>query len=204
MGPWVINELISYTRIVRDLSRKLAIPSINEEDGFVLQSIAFSYASRTSDELLVLDLGAGIGYSTIWLVAGIAPICNSRKMKCRVIAVEQNSTRAEHARRVLSALPVQAIDIEVVEMNAIEYLEKLSDCEIDIVFVDIDKDEYIDVLKLLAHKLKPYGIALFHNAFVPSPPQKFFKLASSYPWISIIIPTTMGILGALKNARKCV
>ncbi len=203
MDPYITGKLFEYIRAVRDLSMRFAIPSISEEDGFVLQSMAYAYASRADKGLLVLDLGAGIGYSTLWLVAGIAPICESRGIACKVVAVEQDKIRASYARRVLGNLPTKSVEIEVVEMNAIKYLEKLGSCEVDIAFVDIDKNEYLHALELLAHKLRPHGIALFHNAFVPRPPRTFFEHVSRQPWIPVIIPTQMGVLGAVKNTHAC-
>jgi len=74
---------------------------------------------------------------------------------------------------------------------------------VDIAFVDIDKGAYAKALRLLAYKLKPRGLVLFHNAFVPRPPTGFFEEASKRSWLSIIVPTSMGMLVASRMEPRC-
>ena len=196
-----------YQRIKRvaEMSTRLGIPSIEEEDGIVIQSISYTYALRGADDFLFLDLGAGIGYSTLWLLMGAGPVCEEMRKRCRVVAVERDPVLAHYARKLLGKTPMDPshVSIDVVEDDATTYLESVEDCSVDIAFVDIDKSAYAKTLRLLAYKLKPGGLALFHNAFVPKPPTSFFEEASKRPWLSIIVPTSMGILVASRTEPRC-
>ena len=199
------ENLYQYIRRVAEMSTRLGIPSIEEEDGIVLQSISHAYALRGADDLFLLDLGAGIGYSTLWLLMGAKPVCEEMRKRCRIVAVERDPVLAHYARKVLSETQMKSsrVIIDVVEGDATTYLERVEDCSVDIAFVDIDKGAYAKALRLLAYKLKPGGLALFHNAFVPRPPTSFFEEASRRPWLSIIVPTAMGILIASRMEPRC-
>ena len=199
------ENLYQYIRRVAEMSTRLGIPSIEEEDGIVLQSISHAYALRGADDLFLLDLGAGIGYSTLWLLMGAKPVCEEIRKRCRIVAVERDPILAHYARKVLSETPMNSsrVIINVVDGDAITYLERVENCSVDIAFVDIDKGAYAKALRLLAYKLKPGGLALFHNAFVPRPPTSFFEEVSKRHWLSIIVPTSMGILVASGRESRC-
>ena len=199
------EKLYQYIKRIAEMSTRLGIPSIEEEDGIVIQSISYTYALRGMDNLLLIDLGAGIGYSTLWLLMGAKPVCEEMHKRCRVVAVERDPVLAHYARKVLSEAPMSPshVSIDVVEGDAITYLEDVDDCSVDIVFVDIDKGSYAKTLRLLGYKLKPGGLALFHNAFIPRPPTSFFDEASKKPWLSIIVPTSMGVLVASRTGARC-
>jgi len=199
------ENLYRYIKRVAEMSIRLGIPSIEEEDGAVIQGISYTYALRGADNLLFLDLGAGIGYSTLWLLMGVKPVCEEMHKRCRVVAVERDPVLAHYARKVLSEAPMGSsnVSINVVESDATTFLESMENCSVDIAFVDIDKGAYARTLRLLAYKLRPGGLALFHNAFVPRPPTSFFEEASKRPWLATIAPTSMGILVASRIEREC-
>lgn len=67
-------------------------------------------------------------------------------------------------------------------------------------FIDIEKHQYLDALRLLEDRLRPGGAAFFHNAFFPAPPEEFFVAASREPWRSTILPTPAGMLVAYKSS----
>ena len=175
-----------YESLFRRESERLWVPSIDWEDGLVLQSLAFA-----AGEGLVVDLGAGAGYSTLWLLAGMADSCRKR---CRLFAVERRRDRAETARRLLSSIPVENVEVEVLVGDALEAVKELR--EISLAFVDIDKARYPEALSLLEERLIEGGLAVFHNAYTPPPPPGFLEKASQPPWLSTIIPTDQGLLVA--------
>ena len=182
-------------REVRRESMLLGVQPIDLEDGMILASTAFLVASR--GEVLAIDLGAGAGYSSLWIAAGLeAGCCNS----CRLVLVEKKRERIEKARRILGSFSWR-IGIEYHRADAIKYLESLPDSSIDMIFVDIDKKLYPDTLELLERKLVERGVAIFHNAYTPRPPRTFYEKLESTTWKSSIVPTPQGLLVAYLERR---
>ena len=169
-------------------SRREGIPAIDERDGFSLAALAFT-APRGG---LVLDLGAGIGYSTAWLALGAGP------WRGRVVAVEGDPRRASRLREFASEISeATGAEVEVVEGDALSYLESLGPGTVSLAFVDIEKHEYTRALQMLAgsdgpRRLLEGGLAAFHNAYFPAPPPEFFREASKYE--TVTIPTPAGLL----------
>ncbi|MEB3851892.1 MAG: class I SAM-dependent methyltransferase [Desulfurococcales archaeon] len=182
-------------------SRSLGIPSIDPEDGLILYSIAVSVAGRASGSVEALDLGAGIGYSTLWIAAGLEDAC-PQTASCRVTAVEANARLASAGEEATARAGLRRVRIRWVAGDAIAFLEGIPNRSVDLAFVDIEKYEYPKALELLEYKLKPGGVALFHNAYFPRPPESFFHAVSRGPWRSGIAPTPQGLLIAVLEAGK--
>ena len=189
------DNLSTLIKKARSLSLRMGVPSIGWDDSLVIQTISFLYSSQRRG-VFAVDLGAGIGYSTLQILRGLAKGCRGR---CHVDAVEIKADRADVARSILGNLRGLGIDVSVVNMDAVRYLKEREDDSIDIAFVDVNKDVYTTILDLLSKRLKVGGVAMFHNAFFPKPPQIFFVKTSQPPWISFIIPTELGILIAIKG-----
>jgi len=164
-------------------SRHRGIPSIYREDGVALAALAFA-APRGG---LVLDLGAGIGYSTAWLALGAGAWGG------RVVAVEADPGRARVLRGYAPAIEeYTGARVEVVEGDALEFLEGLPEGSVSAAFVDVEKSLYRRVLEALAGKAVPGALAAFHNAYFPRPPGEFFEAAARLE--SVIVPTPVGLL----------
>jgi len=170
---------------VMERSRRLGIPHVPLEDAYVLQGIAFASSTR---EGLVLDLGAGIGFSTIWVAEG------AKKFGRKVIAVEKD----ERLFRELSEV-ADKWGFEAVNADAVEFLSRLEDGSVAFAFVDVDKHLYVKIAELLSRKLVPGGVAAFHNAFVPAPPKEFFDVLKNN-FIYTIVPTSLGIAVAARES----
>jgi len=164
-------------------SRLRGIPSIYREDGAALAAMAFA-APRGG---LVLDLGAGIGYSTAWLALGAGAWGG------RVVAVEADPGRASVLRGYAREIEgLTGARVEVVEGDALEFLAGLPGGSVSAAFVDVDKHLYVRVLELLAEKAAPGALAAFHNAYFPRPPGEFFEAAARFE--SVVVPTPVGLL----------
>ena len=202
LGSWELARPEPWDRILRILedikaeSDLLGIPTIDVSDGLLLEVLSFYYAVKGGK--VFADLGAGIGYSTAWIALGVEAGCKS---ECRVIAVEYLPGRAERLRTLKRKLGLKIVDIEVKEADALEVLKEMPDNSLSLAFIDIDKHLYVDALKLLEHKLEKDGIALFHNAFYPRPPDEFFDAVASNPWKPIIAPSTHGMVVAMLKGK---
>lgn len=177
------GEVRSLIARLEEESRKYYIPHIDREDAAALAALSF-----TSPPGTILDLGAGIGYSTVWLAVGA-----SVKDGSRIVAVEWDPDVGEVLERNASAIErVTGVEVEVVVEDAIKYLEGLDDnARFSMAFVDIEKYQYPKAFDLLVNRIVSGGIMAFHNAYFPRPPEEFFERLEKYD--SLIIPTPQGL-----------
>jgi len=181
--PESIRELLAE---LERLSQEYFIPAIDSEDGAALAALA-AVAPRGG---LVLDLGAGVGYSTAWLAVGAGA------WRGRVVAVEADPARfkvlKEAATRISEATGAR---VEAVNGDALEYLRSLPQRSVSMAFIDIEKHQYREAFQLIAGGLGvPGAILAFHNAYYPRPPDDFFEYASRFE--HSIVPTPAGLLVA--------
>lgn len=181
--------LREYASRVRSLSLSMGIPSINQEEGFILYAVTAVVASKRS-KVHVVDAGAGIGYSTIWLGQALEDFCRGT---CRLTAIEWDESKASRAREVLDGMKWSRVEWSVVSGDALDVVESMEDSSLSLAFVDVEKSMYPKMLEILERKLEPGGVALFHNAYFPPPPPAFYDQASRDPWVSAIIPTPEGL-----------
>ena len=168
------------------------IPAIDPEDGMILAS--YAHVVSSNGRRVFIDAGAGIGYSTLWILAGLR-WCK----ECRIIAIEYYGDRAAMIEKNLAGIAGEyGISLEVFSGDALDIVEGID--RIDYAFIDIEKNQYEEMLAILESRMPSGGVALFHNAYFPSPPQSFFdRLAKSPSWQAIIHPTSAGLLAAVKT-----
>jgi caffeoyl-CoA O-methyltransferase len=103
----------------------------------------------------VLEVGAGKGYSSIWLGAGV------RYLGGRVLSLEKDpETVAAWRRNVADA----GLDqwVELVEGDALETLAGIEDV-FDVVFLDAAKDEYERYFDLVRGRVEPAALVVADN-----------------------------------------
>ena len=177
---------------VRSRSLELGIPSIDPQDGLILYTAALA-ASSLPGEAVMLDAGAGIGYSSLWIARGIRDAgCTG----CRLYAVEWDPELARLARETVSRHPWARGIVEIVEGDAVKFMAKMR--SVALAFVDVEKSLYPETVELLSPRLVPGGAALWHNAFYPAPPRRFYELLDSSPLRWGVAPTPAGMVVAVK------
>ncbi len=181
--------LVEYASKVRSRSMALGIKSIRPEEGFILYTTTALVAAGRKD-VHAIDAGAGIGYSTVWIGQALEDFCAG---SCRLTAIEIDPIRASKAREILAELGWRKVAWSVERDDALSFMKSLDDASLSLAFIDVEKASYPRVLKVLAKKLKPGGVALFHNAYYPPPPPEFYRLAEESPWLGSIIPTPEGL-----------
>jgi caffeoyl-CoA O-methyltransferase len=135
----------------------------------------------------VLEVGAGRGYSTIWIAAGV------RYLGGRVLSVERNPEIAEAWRRNVSEAGLDGW-VELVEGDALETLPGIDDV-FDVVFLDAAKDEYERYFELARTKVEPGGVVLADNVLSHEDALGAYSRArqSDPRLVSVTVPLDRGI-----------
>ncbi|RLG85104.1 MAG: hypothetical protein DRO39_06420 [Thermoprotei archaeon] len=185
--------------LLRRESDRLYIPRIDVEDGYAIYTAVYVYAALRGGGVRAIDAGAGAGYSTLWIAWALEDACRSGG--CSVVAIERFGELLNVGRRILGRVRMERAELGFVEGDALRYIEGQAPGTIDIAFVDVDKHQYLEVLKLLETRLRRGGVAMFHNAYVPQPPPSFFRYLEERAsiWSHSIVPTSMGILITVKK-----
>lgn len=116
--------------------------------------LLFSLAAPQTD-CLVLEVGGGRGYSTIWLAAGV------RYFSGNVVSLERDPAAAEAWRRNVAEAGLDGW-AELIEGDALETLASIEDV-FDVVFLDAAKDEYERYFQLARRNLEPGGLIVADN-----------------------------------------
>jgi caffeoyl-CoA O-methyltransferase len=125
------------------------VPIVGPAVARVLQQLALTIQART-----VFELGSAIGYSTIWWAQAVGD-------KGRVIYTDGDAKNAERARGYFARAGV-ANRITLHTGDALEFLSEQKE-EFDIIFNDVDKDDYPRVLRLIAPRLRKGGLFITDN-----------------------------------------
>lgn len=125
------------------------IPIVGPAVANVLQQLALTIRARS-----VFELGSAIGYSTIWWAQAVGE-------GGRVIYTDGDSKNAERARGYFERAGI-ASRITLHVGDALEVLSEQKQ-EFDIIFNDVDKDDYPRVLRLVAPRLRKGGLFITDN-----------------------------------------
>ena len=134
---------------MEDYATEHKIPIVGPAVARVLQQLALMINART-----VLELGSAIGYSTIWWAQAVGD-------KGRVIYTDGDNRNAERARGYFARAGVSG-RITLHTGDALEFLSEQKQ-EFDIIFNDVDKEDYPRVLRLVAPRLRKGGLFITDN-----------------------------------------
>ncbi len=136
--------------ILDDIRANQQYQNVPPQDGRLLRIMTESMNARN-----VVEIGTSTGYSGIWF--GLALL----KTGGRMTTFEIDPGRAATARANFKRAGMADI-ITVVVGDAHEEVKKLKD-PIDILFLDADKQGYIDYLNKLLPLVRPGGLVIAHN-----------------------------------------
>jgi caffeoyl-CoA O-methyltransferase len=134
---------------MEDYATEHKIPIVGPAVARVLQQLAMMINARS-----VFELGSAIGYSTIWWAQAVGE-------KGRVIYTDGDSENAERARGYFARAGVSS-RIKIHTGDALEFLSEQKE-EFDIIFNDVDKEDYPRVLRLVAPRLRKGGLFITDN-----------------------------------------
>ena len=139
--------------VLSEIERQAAerkIPIVGPAVGRVLYQLARSIGART-----VFEMGSAVGYSTIWWARALGD-------GGRVVYTDGDRHNADEARRYFERAGVLGkIDIRV--GDALEILSEQHSESFDIIFNDVDKQDYPRVFKLAVPRLRKGGLLITDN-----------------------------------------
>ncbi|MFH1506629.1 MAG: O-methyltransferase [archaeon] len=101
----------------------------------------------------ILELGCSLGYSAIWIALA------AKKFEGHVYTTEIDAARIKQARENFEASGL-GDHITLFEKDIIEVLTKWNEGEVDFVFIDAKKEDYLKYYELALPLLKKGGLIL--------------------------------------------
>ena len=178
---------------------KRDIPIVGPAVGRILYQLALIAGAKT-----VFEMGSAIGYSTIWWARAVGD-------RGRVIYTDGDRENATKAGAYFERAGLkQRITIKV--GDALEFLSEESG-SFDIIFLDVDKEDYPRAFRLAASRLRRGGLLVADNVLwsgrvaEPNPSEahtkailEFNRLAYGSPELfPTILPIRDGVLVAVKQ-----
>ena len=134
---------------MEDYATEHDVPIVGPAVARVLQQLALMINARS-----IFELGSAIGYSTIWWAQAVGEHGS-------VIYTDGDSNNTERARGYFARAGVSK-QITLHTGDALEVLSEQKQ-EFDIIFNDVDKDDYPRVLRLIAPRLRKGGLFVTDN-----------------------------------------
>jgi len=110
---------------------------------------------QSTQALHILELGTATGYSAIYL----SEACN--RLGCRLITVEKDPAMANRAQATFERLGLSR-RIELREGDAMEIMARMGG-PYDLIFMDIEKEDYIRALPHCKRLLRKGGLLIVDN-----------------------------------------
>jgi len=142
--------------------------NVPREDGRMLRLLAEAVGARH-----VVELGTSNGYSGLWFALALI------KTGGRLTTFEIDQGRFEMARRNFEKAGVDD-RITMILGDAHQEVARVKD-PIDILFIDADKEGYLDYLNKLLPLVRPGGLILSHNMKSPPPDPAYVKAITTNP-----------------------
>jgi len=150
------------------------------QDGRLLRLLA-----ETMNAKNVVEIGTSTGYSGIWFGMAL------QKTGGKLTTFEIDAQRAATARANFKRAGMADI-ITLIEGDAHETVKQLKD-PIDILFLDADKDGYVDYLNKLLPLIRPGGLIIGHNINPRMADPRFMEAITANPNLETIVRTEVSL-----------
>ncbi len=165
---------------IMDKSQRRGMMNVPEEDGRLLRLLVSAVDAKD-----VVEIGTSNGYSAIWM-------CNAlRNTGGKLTTFELNPDRAALARTNFELAGVSAL-VTLVEGDAHEKVRDLNE-PIDVLFIDADKEGYIDYFDKLQPLVRPGGLILAHNMTPQMADPRYVKAITENPDLETLFVNGMGL-----------
>ena len=192
-------------RSAREEMLRASMPEINvsASEGKLLHLLARAIGAER-----ILEIGTLGGYSTIWLARALPP-------QGKLISLEIDARYAEIARRNLKRADLaKKVQVRIgPALESLSQLEAEDEGPFDLVFIDADKDGYVNYLRKAMPLLREGGLVLGDNTLpdavldsaAESGTKRYNAEVSARPdLISILVPVlrSRGIDGLLISVKQ--
>jgi caffeoyl-CoA O-methyltransferase len=162
--------------------------NVTTREGKVLRQLTEAIGAKR-----VVEIGTSSGYSTIWLALAV------RATGGKVFTHEIDPEMAKMARLNFQKAGVDDL-ITIIEGDAHETVQQHKE-PIDVVFLDADKQGYIDYLNKLLPVVRPGGLILGHDMHRPMPDPRYIEAITKNPELdtSFVMMESYGISMTLKK-----
>ncbi|MDH3004626.1 MAG: O-methyltransferase [Candidatus Shikimatogenerans sp. JK-2022] len=121
----------------------------------ILQGKFLTIISKIKNPTNILEIGTFLGYSSLCLSEGL-------NNKGKLITIESNKKYFNIATKNISSTKFKN-KIKIIYGNALKILPKLNKIKFDLIFIDADKKNYINYIKLIKNKINKGCIILIDN-----------------------------------------
>ncbi len=166
--------------ILADIRATQSYRNVPPQDGRFLRITTQAMNAKN-----VIEIGTSTGYSGIWFGMAL------QKTGGKLTTFEIDAQRAATARANFKRAGMADI-ITIVEGDAHEEVKKLKD-PIDILFLDADKEGYIDYLNKLLPLVRPGGLVIAHNINTRMADPKYMKAITTDPKLETIVRSGVGL-----------
>jgi caffeoyl-CoA O-methyltransferase len=177
--------LDTLNNIDRTQGRMMNVPTC---DGRMLRLLVESIGAKS-----VVEIGMSNGVSALWMSLGL------RKTGGRLTTFEIDAERAALARQNFAAAGVADL-ISLVEGDAHQKVSGLKG-PIDLVFIDADKEGYLDYFQKLFPLVRPGGLITAHNMNARMADQNFVKAITTDAKVETVFYTDGGGLSITLKKR---
>jgi len=155
--------------VLNDMDRnQRSILTVPAEDARLLRLLTEAINAKH-----VVELGTANGYSGIWFALALQATGG------KLTTFEIDPQRVKQARENFKRAGVDPL-ITLVQGDAHQEVTKLTE-PIDVVFIDADKDGYVDYLKKLLPLVRSGGLVVAHNMRVPPPDPRYVDAITTNP-----------------------
>ncbi len=181
-------------RVIEEYYEKcnyMGIPTIRWSEGQILYSITYTYLTLTGRRKgYIVDAGAGAGFSTIWMAYAVV----DAGTRHTVLAIDYYKRNLDMFKELVEKLKL-GINVETRVGDACQILREYPE-EVDVLFIDVEKNRYVECVEAAKDRIKPGGIIMAHNMLSPYTVSvdKYLNYVSKIlGWKTTVIPSEMGI-----------
>lgn len=166
--------------ILDEILEKQRFRNVPKHDGRLLRIMTRNMGAKN-----VVEIGTSTGYSGIWI--GLA----LKETGGKLTTYEIDAERAATARANFKRAGMDGI-ITLIEGDAHEEVKKLKE-PIDMIFLDADKEGYVDYLKKLVPLLRKGGLIVAHNINPRMADPSYMEYVTTNPALETVVRGGMGI-----------